>query len=93
MNKLWSVKHLQFCVTYLKLRHRDYRCDEPLCAGAVRAETSISLGVHLQIGHRIKIRSLGSDTEEQMIFDVPVPKITVPVKVGRNIAIIMKWRQ
>ena len=25
-----------------------------------------------------------------MIFDVPVPKITVPVKVGRNLAIIIE---
>lgn len=60
-------------------------------AGAVRAETSISLIVHLQNwAQDKKYDRLGSDTEEQMIFDVPVPKITVPVKVGRNLAIIIE---
>lgn len=60
-------------------------------AGAVRADTSISLIVHLQNWSQDKkYDRLGSDTEEQMIFDVPVPKITVPVKVGRNLAIIIE---
>lgn len=60
-------------------------------AGAVRAETSISLIVNLQNwAQDKKYDRLGSDTEEQLIFDVPVPKITVPVKVGRNLAIIIE---
>ena len=60
-------------------------------AGAVRADTSISLIVHLQNWSQDKkYDRLGSDTEELMIFDVPVPKITVPVKVGRNLAIIIE---
>ena len=55
------------------------------------ADTSISLIVHLQNWSQDKkYDRLGSDTEEQMIFDVPVPKITVPVKVGRNLAIIIE---
>lgn len=60
-------------------------------AGAVRAETSISLIVNLQNWDQDKkYDRLGSDTEEQLIFDVPVSKITVPVKVGRNLAIIIE---
>ena len=33
---------------------------------------------------------LGSGEQSQQIFDVSVPKITIPVKIGRNLAIIIE---
>lgn len=60
-------------------------------AGAVRANSSISLIVHLANWTSDKdFDRLGSGIATQTIFDVPVPKITVPVKVGRNIAILIE---
>lgn len=60
-------------------------------AGAVRENTAISLIVHLENWSPDKsFDRLGSGEQTQQIFDVPVPKITVPVKVGRNLAIIIE---
>ena len=60
-------------------------------AGAVREDTTISLIVHLENWTPDKtFDRLGSGEQTQMIFDVPVPKITIPVKVGRNLAIIIE---
>jgi HPr kinase/phosphorylase len=60
-------------------------------AGAVRENTSVSLIVHLANWTSDKnFDRLGSGMDTQMIFDVAVPKITVPVKVGRNIAILIE---
>lgn len=60
-------------------------------AGAVREDTPIDLIVHLANWTPDKtFDRLGSGMAQQMIFDVPVPKITVPVKVGRNIAILIE---
>ena len=60
-------------------------------AGAVREDTTISLIVHLENWTPDKtFDRLGSGEQTQLIFDVPVPKITVPVKVGRNLAIIIE---
>ncbi|WP_057893391.1 HPr(Ser) kinase/phosphatase [Lacticaseibacillus brantae] len=60
-------------------------------AGAVRENTSISLIVHLENWSPDKtFDRLGTGEQSQQIFDVPVPKITVPVKVGRNLAIIIE---
>lgn len=60
-------------------------------AGAVRTETPISLIVNLENWQKDRnYDRLGSDEKAQMIFDVPVPKITIPVKVGRNLAIIIE---
>ena len=33
---------------------------------------------------------LGSGEQKVKIFDVDIPKITVPVKIGRNLAIIIE---
>ncbi|KRN28489.1 HPr kinase phosphorylase [Lactobacillus selangorensis] len=59
--------------------------------GAVRDRTSISLIVHLQNwdAHQSYDR-LGTAEDTQQIFDVNVPKVTIPVKVGRNMAIIIE---
>ncbi|WP_155286199.1 HPr(Ser) kinase/phosphatase [Lacticaseibacillus zhaodongensis] len=60
-------------------------------AGAVRQSTSISLIVHLANWTSDKtFDRLGTGIDKQMIFDVPVSKITVPVKVGRNLAILIE---
>ncbi|WP_125573286.1 HPr(Ser) kinase/phosphatase [Levilactobacillus huananensis] len=60
-------------------------------AGAVRSETDIDLIVHLELWHDDNhFDRLGNNTESQRFFDVEVPKITIPVKTGRNLAIIIE---
>lgn len=60
-------------------------------AGAVRQDTPISLIVHLENWRPDRnYDRIGSEEATQQIFDVPVPKITIPVKVGRNLAIIIE---
>ncbi|KRM00199.1 HPr(Ser) kinase/phosphatase [Liquorilactobacillus satsumensis] len=60
-------------------------------AGAVRAETDISLIVHLEDwGPDKQFDRLGSGEQKFKIFDVEVPQIAVPVKIGRNLAIIIE---
>ena len=60
-------------------------------AGAVRQDTYISLIVHLENWSKDKqFDRLGSGEQSQQIFDVSVPKITIPVKIGRNLAIIIE---
>lgn len=60
-------------------------------AGAVRADTQISLIVHLENWNKDKqFDRLGSGEQKVKIFDVDIPKISVPVKIGRNLAIIIE---
>ena len=60
-------------------------------AGAVRQDTDISLIVHLENWSKDKqFDRLGSGEQSQQIFDVSVPKITIPVKIGLNLAIIIE---
>lgn len=60
-------------------------------AGAVRQDTDISLIVYLENWSKDKqFDRLGSGEQSQQIFDVSVPKITIPVKIGRNLAIIIE---
>ena len=60
-------------------------------AGAVRTSTDISLIVHLENWSKDKqFDRLGSGEQSVQIFDVAIPKITIPVKVGRNMAIIIE---
>jgi len=60
-------------------------------AGAVRSETDIDLIVHLEAWHDDNhFDRLGNNGESQRFFDVVVPKITIPVKTGRNLAIIIE---
>ncbi len=59
--------------------------------GAVRESTSIDLIVHLEAWTPDKqFDRLGSGEQSQQIFDVAVPKISIPVKVGRNLASIIE---
>ncbi len=60
-------------------------------AGAVRTNASVDLIVHLENWTPDKqFDRLGSGEQSQQIFDVAVPKITIPVKVGRNLASIIE---
>lgn len=59
--------------------------------GAVRADANIDLIVHLENWTPDKqFDRLGSGQQSQQIFDVAVPKIAIPVKVGRNLASIIE---
>ncbi len=60
-------------------------------AGAVRSQTKVDLIIHLaNYTKEAKFDRLGNGTQDMHIFDVDVPKITIPVKTGRNLAIIIE---
>ncbi|WP_099222658.1 HPr(Ser) kinase/phosphatase [Listeria costaricensis] len=60
-------------------------------AGAVRSSKKITLVVHLENWDPEKhYDRVGLDEEKTRIFDMDVPKITVPVRPGRNLAVIIE---
>ena len=60
-------------------------------SGAVMPEDSIDLIVHLEIWTPdTQFDRLGDRGDKQEILDVQVPKVSVPVKTGRNLAIIIE---
>ncbi|KRN12720.1 HPr kinase phosphorylase [Fructilactobacillus fructivorans] len=60
-------------------------------AGAVRSQSKVDLIVHLdQWNKDTKYDRLGTDRETTRIFDVDLKKLTIPVKPGRNLAIIIE---
>lgn len=60
-------------------------------AGAVKQSNEVNLIVNLSLWAKDKkFERLGSTEEMVNILDVQVPKITVPVKTGRNLAIIVE---
>ncbi|WP_125760642.1 HPr(Ser) kinase/phosphatase [Companilactobacillus hulinensis] len=60
-------------------------------AGAVRSEADIQLIINLEDWSPDKnYDRIGSMEDKRVIFDVDVPQITIPVKVGRNISIIIE---
>lgn len=60
-------------------------------AGAVREKSEISLIVHLvNWSPAQSFDRLGTNEATQQLFDVDVPKITIPVKVGRDLATIIE---
>ncbi|WP_125713785.1 HPr(Ser) kinase/phosphatase [Companilactobacillus kedongensis] len=60
-------------------------------AGAVRSSSDIQLIINLENWSPDKnYDRIGSMEDKREIFDVKVPQITVPVKVGRNISIIIE---
>jgi HPr kinase/phosphorylase len=60
-------------------------------AGAVRLFTPIALVIHLEIWDQTKAYDrLGLDEETMRIFDTDLPRITVPVRPGRNLAVIVE---
>lgn len=59
--------------------------------GAVRLNKTVELIVNLELWDKNKkFDRLGSAEEKARIFNVDVPKITIPVKTGRNLAIIVE---
>ncbi|WP_268912828.1 HPr(Ser) kinase/phosphatase [Lentilactobacillus sp. SPB1-3] len=59
--------------------------------GAVRSRTKVALIIHLaNFSKDAKYDRLGNGTEDVKFFDVTVPKMTIPVKTGRNLAIIIE---
>ncbi len=60
-------------------------------AGSVRQNTNISLIVNLENWSEHKqYDRLGSGEQQYDLFGVTLPKINIPVKVGRNMAIIIE---
>lgn len=60
-------------------------------AGAVRSFKKISLVIHLELWDQSKqYDRLGLDEETMRIIDTSVTKLTVPVRPGRNLAVIIE---
>lgn len=60
-------------------------------AGAVKQTNEVNLIVNLEIWSKEKkFERLGSTEELMNILEVDVPRITIPVKTGRNLAIIIE---
>jgi len=61
---------------------------------AIKLNKYLRLIIHLEVprdraGHEIKDRLRG-DTSEQQILDLEIPKITLPVMAGRNLAVMVE---
>ncbi|WP_408007773.1 HPr(Ser) kinase/phosphatase [Pseudalkalibacillus sp. A8] len=60
-------------------------------AGAIRNFKKIALTIHLETWDQKKIYDrLGLDEEMMKIIDCELPKLTVPVRPGRNLAVIIE---
>lgn len=60
-------------------------------ASAVRGSMQVQLAVYLEAWEKDKkYDRLGSDNETVEISDVAIPQIRIPVKTGRNVAIIIE---
>ncbi|MDC3416154.1 HPr(Ser) kinase/phosphatase [Aquibacillus salsiterrae] len=60
-------------------------------AGSVRSYKKISLVINLEIWDQKKTYDrLGLDEDTMKIIDVDVPKATIPVRPGRNLAVIIE---
>ncbi|MBB5173435.1 HPr(Ser) kinase/phosphatase [Texcoconibacillus texcoconensis] len=60
-------------------------------AGSVRNFKRIGLAIHLELWDENKTYDrLGLTEDEMKIFDTQVPKMTVPVRPGRNLAVIIE---
>ena len=59
--------------------------------GSVKPDTDINMIVHLELWDDSKIYDrLGLTNETEEILGITVPKLTVPVRPGRNLAVIME---
>jgi HPr kinase/phosphorylase len=58
--------------------------------GAVMQEKDINLSIHLELGNISNIDRLGVEDNHITLLGVKVPQIIVPVRPGRNLAIIME---
>ncbi|WP_026688331.1 HPr(Ser) kinase/phosphatase [Alteribacter aurantiacus] len=60
-------------------------------AGAVRNYKRIGMVIHLELWDQKKqYDRLGLDEDTMTIFDTAVPKLTIPVRPGRNLAVIIE---
>ncbi|MGM9928670.1 MAG: HPr(Ser) kinase/phosphatase [Bacillus sp. (in: firmicutes)] len=60
-------------------------------AGAVLSRKKISLIINLELWEKNKqYDRLGLDDETQKIIDTEIPRLTVPVRPGRNLAVIIE---
>ncbi|MFS0783626.1 HPr(Ser) kinase/phosphatase [Bacillus sp. 1P06AnD] len=60
-------------------------------AGAVLSHKKISLIISLELWEKNKqYDRLGLDDEKQKIIDTEVPRLTIPVRPGRNLAVIIE---
>ena len=60
-------------------------------AGAVLSRKKISLIINLELWEKNKqYDRLGLDDEKQKIIDTEIPRLTVPVRPGRNLAVIIE---
>lgn len=59
--------------------------------GAVKEEANIDMEIHLENWDQDKMYDrLGLDTEYNSILNVDVPMLTIPVKPGRNLAVVVE---
>lgn len=58
--------------------------------GAVMQEKDINLSIHLELGNVINIDRLGTEDNHITLLGVKIPQIVVPVRPGRNLAIIIE---
>ena len=58
--------------------------------GAIMREKEIDLAIHLEPGDISNIDRIGTDDSSITLLGVKVPQITMPVRPGRNIAIIIE---
>ncbi|MFT8872299.1 MAG: HPr(Ser) kinase/phosphatase [Sporolactobacillus sp.] len=60
-------------------------------AGAVRTYKSVSLVVHLELWDQSKVYDrLGLDEERIKLIDTEIPRLVLPVRPGRNLAVIIE---
>lgn len=59
--------------------------------GSIRLSKTVNLVVNLELWDKEKTYDrLGSGEEKKRILDVDVPKISIPVRTGRNLAVIIE---
>ncbi|NGP45342.1 HPr kinase/phosphorylase [Bacillaceae bacterium SIJ1] len=60
-------------------------------AGAIRNYKKISIVINLELWDQNKVYDrLGLEEETMKIIDVDIPKLTIPVRPGRNLAVIIE---
>lgn len=60
-------------------------------AGAIRNHKKISLVINLELWDQTKVYDrLGLEEETMQIIDTKLPKLTIPVRPGRNLAVIIE---
>lgn len=58
--------------------------------GAVMQEKDINISIHLELGNIANVDRLGTEDNHITLLGVKIPQIVVPVRPGRNLAIIIE---